>query len=202
MHSIPLWEYTTLWILIIDSRLFHFETILSRVTKNMRFDDHTFLSGMHKILGAQAVFCSAFVEIKYHFNMLSLPIFLWTYDFCSCWVLYLLGKLTLFMAGLKSIIHKDDYPKNYWVDEFWSCHWILIITVMTTSYLTFSRILPFSVIVCRAFSSDSSLSPTPHVSYLAIFSQWHWNQLPTDALTMVWWSTPDNLRHFYKSYAY
>lgn len=46
--------------------------------------------------------------------------FLWIYDFCSYQFLHLLRKLMFFMVAFKIIIHKDDCPKSYWVDELLS----------------------------------------------------------------------------------
>lgn len=92
----------------------------------MCFDGYTFFLGtdfLKRNLGAQAMLCSAFIEIMYHSNVVSSPASISIrHDFCPCRSLNFLGKPTVFVVGLKIIPHKDDGHSNFCVFELLSFH--------------------------------------------------------------------------------
>lgn len=116
------------------------------------------------------------------------------YIFMDIWFLFLpiltLRKLIFFMVAFKIIIHKDDCPKSYWVDELLSFYGILTITVMITSFIFLISLRPsFSDTPRHAFWSDSYLSPVLNISYLVSSTTFltdsppklHWSPLAINA---------------------
>lgn len=144
------WHFYLSSLQVKDFGLFYFDTIINRVSKNILvyvfcwlciFLGHAYLK-----VKFQAMLCSAFIEIGYHFNMVSSPACIFIiHCFCSCLYLCLFGKPILFRVGLKIMIHRNDCHMNYWVYELLSSQWILIITVRITSFssLIFHGSFPF-----------------------------------------------------------